>query len=127
MFDCVATPAGLDSWWTKGASGLPCEANEYELFFGDGYHWGAVVSACDPPREFELTMTRADGDWTGSRVGFSFEEREGVTHVRFRHTGWPEENDHYRISSFCWAMYLRLLKRYAESGEIVEYEDRLDA
>jgi hypothetical protein len=33
---------------------------------------------------------------------------------------------HYRTSSFCWAMYLRLLKRYVEHGEVVPYEKRLD-
>ncbi len=49
------------------------------------------------------------------------------TLVRFSHTGWPEDNDHYRISSFCWAMYLRLMKKYVEEGTIVEFRKRLDA
>ncbi|MCH8956850.1 SRPBCC domain-containing protein, partial [candidate division KSB1 bacterium] len=37
-----------------------------------------------------------------------------------------EANEHYRVSCYCWAMYLRLLKRYVEHGETVPYEDRLD-
>ena len=36
------------------------------------------------------------------------------------------KNDHYKISSYCWAMYLRILKRYVESGEEVPYENRLN-
>jgi hypothetical protein len=45
----------------------------------------------------------------------------------FAHRGWPEANDHYRTSSFCWAMYLRLMKRHLETGEQVPYAIRLDA
>jgi hypothetical protein len=45
--------------------------------------------------------------------------------VRFHHLGWPEANEHYRISCFCWAMYLRIMKRNLEYGETVPYERRL--
>ncbi|HMY76632.1 MAG TPA: SRPBCC domain-containing protein, partial [Blastocatellia bacterium] len=71
-------------------------------------------------------ITVAMDDWMNARVGFRLEERDGATQVRFHHTGWPEASEHYRISSFCWAMYLRLLKRYVEFGEVVPYDQRLD-
>jgi hypothetical protein len=77
--------------------------------------------------EFELELVEADDDWTGTRLGFTLEESGGVTQVRFHHMGWPESNEHYRVSCYCWAMYLRLLRRYVEQGEVVEYEVRLDA
>jgi hypothetical protein len=35
-------------------------------------------------------------------------------------------NDHFRISCYCWPMYLRLLRRHIEHGEVVPYADRLD-
>ncbi len=49
------------------------------------------------------------------------------TRVQFRHNGWPHVNEHFRVSSYCWALYLRLLRRHVELGETVPYEDRLDA
>src|SRR5262249_55632985 len=97
-----------------------------ELSFGPGYDWHAKVTRCVANSEFELVMTRADSDWNGSRVGFQLEDQTGVTLVRFYHTGWPATNEHYRISSHCWAMYLRVLRRYIEHGELVPYENRLD-
>lgn len=100
---------------------------EYELWFGPEYDWRAVVTRCVPEREFELEMTRAMEDWMRTRIGFYFDEKDGITQVRFQHIGWPEANEHYRISSYCWAMYLRLLRRYVEFGEVVSYEKRLDA
>lgn len=126
VFEAISTPAGLDSWWTLKSDGRAEKGAEYRLYFGDRYDWRAVVSRYSPASEFELTMTVADDDWLHTRVAFDLEPTGGRTEVRFRHSGWPEANDHFSISSFCWAMYLRLLKRYVESGEVVSYGDRLN-
>ena len=72
-------------------------------------------------------MVRADADWLDTRVGFRLDAQGDATIVRFHHTGWPSFNEHYRISCHCWAMYLRILRRYLEHGEFVPYENRLDA
>ncbi len=90
VFEMFTTPAGLDQWWTLKSSGQPVEGGEYELFFGPEYDWRARVTKCVPDVEFELEMTRADGDWTGSRVGVRLEPRGESTRVQFRHVGWPE-------------------------------------
>lgn len=127
VFRAVSTSVGLASWWTKRTSGEPMLGSEYELWFGPEYDWRAVVSKCVQDTEFELEMKKSDEDWQGTRVGFVMNEKNGVTQVRFCHAGWPEANDHYRGSSFCWALYLRLLKRYVEHGDVVPYEDRDNA
>ena len=106
---------------------MPVEGAEYELWFGPEYDWRAVVSRCVPDAEFEFRITDAQEDWLETRVRFLLDEKDGVTQVRFQHTGWPEANEHYSVSCYCWAMYLRLLKRYVEQGELTPYEDRLDA
>jgi len=127
VFEAMSTPAGLDEWWTLGSSGKPERGAEYDLDFGPGYAWKAMVTRCEPGKAFELEMTRADADWKGTRVGCVLEEREGTTRVRFHHAGWREANDHHRTSCFCWAMYLRVLRRHVEHGERVPYDRRLDA
>jgi uncharacterized protein YndB with AHSA1/START domain len=127
VFDAVSTPSGLDSWWTKRCVGRPAEGAEYELWFGPQYDWRAVVRKCTPPTEFIFEMIRADDDWRGTALRFQLREENGVTHVRFEHLGWPQANEHFRTSNFCWAMYLRLLKRYVERGEVVPYDARLEA
>jgi len=126
VFEAVSTPAGLDCWWTKPSAGRPSVGAEYEFWFGPQYDWRAEVTSCMPGSEFELRMTRADADWNDTRVGFQIEDRLGKTWIRFYHTGWPSANEHYRISCNCWALYLRILRRYLEQGEMVPYERRLD-
>jgi uncharacterized protein YndB with AHSA1/START domain len=127
VFRAVSTPQGLDTWWTMRSAGSPREGAEYELWFGPDYDWRAKVTRYLPDSEFEIEMVRADGDWRGTRIGLHLESRGKVTWVRFHHTGWPSSNEHYRVSSTCWAMYLRILRRYLEHGESVPYENRLDA
>ncbi len=127
VFAAVSKPEGLDAWWTKRSAGVPTLGAEYELWFGPEHDWRARVTRCVPGSEFELEMVQADEDWLGTRVGFSLTSGNGFTQLRFRHTGWPAANEHYRISCYCWAMYLRILRRYLEHGESVGYEERLDA
>lgn len=126
VFTSLSTAEGLDTWWTQKSSGIPALGREFKLWFGPSHHWRAVVTQCVSDKFFELEMTQADADWQGTKVGFHLEEQAGETRVRFHHTGWPTVNDHYQISSYCWAMYLRVLKRYIEHGERVPYTDRLD-
>jgi len=127
VFEAVSTPRGLDCWWTLRSAGEPVEGAELELYFGPHHDWRARVTRCVAPVEFELEIVRADQDWTGTRVGFRLEDQSGRTWVRFHHTGWPEANEHWRISCYCWAMYLRILRRCLEHGERVPYGERLDA
>ncbi len=126
VFEGISTPDGLDRWWSKSATGNPKLGNDYELNFGPGFKWSAVVTKFSKNREFELTMTDANSDWVNTRVGFSLNYNNGKTEVDFYHKGWPLKNKHYKISCYCWAMYLRLLKRFMEYGEKVPYENRLE-
>ena len=126
VFEAVSTPAGLDSWWTKTCEGSPAAGIEYTLGFGPEFDWRAVVTQCVPDSAFEIRLTKADSDWQNSRVGFELTEQNGSTMVKFQHEGWPEPNEHYWVSCLCWTRYLDLLKLYAETGESVPYETRLD-
>lgn len=128
VFQCFATTDGLDKWWTKKSSGVIRNGGDLRLYFGPQYDWHARVTRHEPPSAFELQITDAHPDWMGTRVGCELSaEGDNATRVRFHHTGWPEQNEHWRVSCFCWAMYLRILRRKLEYGETVEYERRLEA
>jgi hypothetical protein len=59
---------------------------------------------------FELRIIKAEEDWKGTLAGFNLLEKDWNIHEEFYNTGWSEISEHYKISSFCWAMYLRFLK-----------------
>jgi uncharacterized protein YndB with AHSA1/START domain len=127
VFEMFSTPDGLDRWWTKSSSGEPKEGAEYTLSFGPGYDWRGTVTRCVPSSAVEFLMHDSHADWDGTRLGCELKpEAPGVTRVCFYHTGWPEGNEHWRVSCHCWAMYLRVLRRYLEYGETVPFEKGLE-
>lgn len=127
VFEAITSPPCLDKWWTESSDGQASPGSTYQLRFGPGYDWRATVTKCEPNREFEWTLTAAMDDWLGTRVGFALEEQEGLTTLAFYHAGWQEASEHFCVSNCCWAMYLRLLRRNIEFGEVVPYAARLDA
>ncbi len=127
VFEMMTSPQGLDCWWTKRSGGKVALGETYDLWFGAEYHWRGTVTRCQTGLAFEWTMTQAMDDWLDTRVGFDLEEKDGVTTVDFYHSGWKEASAHYRVSNCCWAMYMRILRRNLELGEVVPYEARLGA
>ncbi len=125
VFRAVTTPSGLDTWWTLGCRGRPEIGSLYELDFGNDLVWQAQVVQLVPLKEFALQMTRCHEDWMDTEIAFELTHEKGQAEVRFFHKGWPLSNDHFYISNYCWAMYLRILKRNLEFGEFVPYEERL--
>lgn len=126
VFRAVSTPAGFDAWWTKTSAGHAVAGAEFELGFGPEYNWRARVTKCTSPSEFELQLVQSDPDWLGTRVGFRLEPQAQLTQLRFYHTGWRTANEHWRVSCYCWPIYLRLLRRHLEHGELVPYDQRLE-
>ncbi len=126
VYDAVTLPSLLNQWWPKQSRGHPEVGVVYELDFGPEYQWRAEVTRAEPGVAFELRMLESDADWSGTRVGFELSPIADGTHVSFYHRNWPEANGHFRTSCHCWALYLRVLRRHVELGEVVPYEQRLN-
>lgn len=125
VFQMFANPEDLNCWWTLDAKGSPDTGGEYCFGFGPEYQWRGIVTGLVPNQWLEWEMTEADPDWKGTRVGVRLSAAgDGNTSVDFYHSGWKSPNEHFRVSSNCWALYLRLLRRFVEHGEQVPYSDR---
>ena len=124
VFEAVSIPMHLDNWWTLKSSGKPEIGESYNLNFTDLYNWYCKVSFCKPNESIHFKMTKSDKDWNPTTFGFDLEEKDGGTYLRFFHKDWPEQNDHFKFSAFCWAMLLNGLKNYLEKGVIIPFEGR---
>lgn len=125
VFQAIVTPEEVDKWWSLQCSGDARMGGEYRLFFGEPWDWRARVSQYRPNEAFEWEMMVAMDDWVGTKVGFELMPIPEGTQVRFHHSGWAEESEHFRISSYCWAMLLRLLKVYVERGDVMPHAERV--
>ena len=124
VFHAISKPEHLNNWWTFESSGSPILGAEYNLNFTDPYNWFCKVSKVQDNASLHLKMTESDKDWLPTTFGFDLETTGQGTLLRFSHTNWEQDNDHFRHSSFCWAMLLNGLKNYIESGDIVPFEKR---
>ncbi|MDX1685434.1 MAG: SRPBCC domain-containing protein [Saprospiraceae bacterium] len=124
VFDAFSRPEHLNNWWTLESSGQPEVGEIYRLYFGDPYDWRFRVSRSERNNIFEWKVQSADKDWEPTSVGIELKEvNDGVT-VNFYHINWPEDNDHYKHSNYCWAHLLNGLKKYVEEGTIIPFDER---
>lgn len=124
VFEGVSSPALLNEWWTNDCKGECKIGSEYELRFSQNCVWFARVTKMIQNREFELLMFNSHEDWDDTKIGFHLENIGDVTKLRFYHSDWNNLNEHFRISSYCWAVYLRILKGYLEKGIRIAYDER---
>lgn len=124
VFDAVSQPIHLDNWWTLKSSGKPELNSEYNLNFTDQYNWFCKVLKIKANESFYLKMTNSDEDWNPTTFGFDLESNKKGTMVKFCHINWPKNNDHFKHSSFCWALLLNGLKNYLEKGIVIPFEER---
>lgn len=124
VFDAVSQPEHLNNWWSLKSSGKPELNSEYNLNFTDKYNWFCRVSKVKVNASFHLKMTESDEDWMPTTFGFELEPKDNGTYLRFNHQNWPENNDHFKHSSFCWALLLNGLKNYLEKGIVIPFESR---
>jgi len=124
VFEAVSDPKHLINWWPSICTGKPMVGEEYNLFFTEEYNWYGIVNEYDFNRKFVIKMTRTSENWDSTSFGFEVEEMNENVLLRFFHSGWKEQNDHFRITSFCWAMLLNGLKNYLEKGTIIPFEER---
>ena len=124
IFDAFCTVDGLNNWWPSKSTGQPKSGQEYVFWFGPEYDWRGVVTHAVPGKSLTWKMSQASEDWMGTEVGFDLSTIKDGTRVSFFHKGWKEPNEHYAISSFCWASLLTGLKNYVEKGTIVPFEER---
>jgi uncharacterized protein YndB with AHSA1/START domain len=126
VFRALSTPAGLDAWWTLDSEGEGRPGSEWRFGFGPGFQWRGRVTGFRADSLMAWRITEADADWTGTTVALELAPSGGGTQIHFAHTGWAAANAHFRTSSYCWAMYLRILRRVAEGGPAVPYDARLN-
>lgn len=124
VFKAISLGEEFSNWWTKMSSGHPVLHAKYRFYFSPEYDWTATIVEYVEDSEIAFQFVEADNDWLGTVMAFKLYFAEGTTRTAFSHTGWSATNEHFRRSSYCWAMYLNLMKIYVESGQISAFEDR---
>jgi len=124
VFKAISQANELINWWPKKCSGQCQLGAIYNFYFTDEYDWLAQLDKMTPNEFIQFKMTRSDKDWEKTYFNFKLKVIEEKTRLTFSHCNWREINHHYRRSSYCWALLLKGLKEYTESGIILSFENR---
>jgi len=124
VFEAVTDAEKLIHWWPLKCNGNPELNSSYNFYFSEEYNWYGKVVKLDINSSFHVKMTRSDEDWNPTTFRFDLEQKKESVLLKFSHVDWPHHNEHFRRSSFCWAMLLNGLKNYVENGTIVPFEKR---
>lgn len=124
LFNALSEPIELEKWWPNRCKGECVLGAVYNFHFSEEYDWYAKIERLKPNTFIEYKMTQSDPDWNATSFSFKLIEKGERTLLEFAHCNWPENNHHFRRSSFCWAMLLNGLKNYLEKGIVVPFESR---
>lgn len=137
VYHALTTAEGLSAWWTPGATAVPGQGSIARFPFGEGYYKEMEVVALEPATRVQWHCIAGAHEWIGTDINFrlmavdkrsiqlSHPEINGqaeqlasdnATLLIFHHDNWKEYTPMFAECSYTWALFLRSLKLYCETG-----------
>jgi uncharacterized protein YndB with AHSA1/START domain len=115
IFEAIVTQEGLVSWFSRSTIARP-QAGYVNVFTFGNYRLELKITDLVPNKRVGWLCTRAIEAWLHTTISFELEEQGENTLLRFAHADWKAMNDAFASSCYDWAMFLRSLKSYCETG-----------
>lgn len=121
--ELVATPTGIEQWWTgHSVGGEAGVGGTMQMFFG-GPEAAVVVKVVeDTPDRIAWHIVDGPPDWLDTDITFTFRPTDsGGTTLLFCHTRWRDPGEFMANCSSEWASYLIGLKAGLEGGNLTPF------
>ena len=117
IFHMISTSDGLNTWWTVASEGKLDVNEKFRFYFAKDFDWQAKVLEFKTDESLTFQMVKADEDWDNTLLSFEIiSVGQNRCKLRFEHRNWAKINDHFRRTSFCWALYLNDMKKHLEKA-----------
>lgn len=126
IYKALTTHEGLANWWTPDVAGSIAPGENLIFGFGPDYKKVMEIEKLDPEKEVQWLCKEAVSDWVDTTLNFSLADAPNGTKLKFAHTGWENYNDMFYQCSYDWAMFLRSMKKYCETGKGQPFPDQHD-
>lgn len=123
VYDAITTEKGLASWWTPKVTARPEVGSIASFHFGPSYAKEMKIVKLVPRKEVSWKCTSATEEWLHTDVHFYLRPYEKGVELFFEHNNWRSFTEMFSQCSFDWAMFLRSLKLYCETGKGKPYPD----
>lgn len=121
--ELIATPAGIERWWTGhtvgGDAGI---GGKLEMFFGGAEPAAVMQVTDDTPERIVWRVVDGPPDWLDTHITFTFRPTDtGGTTLLFSHRGWRDSGEFMANCNSEWASYLIGLKAGLEGGNLTPF------
>lgn len=123
IFEALTTVEGLQHWWTPVIS----EENKGKVLrfnFGPDYYKKMQVLTTEPDQYVAWKCIEAVAEWVDTLIHFELTENGNRTILKFSHNQWKAYTDLFSQCSFDWAMFLRSLRLYCQTGQGLPYPNQ---
>jgi uncharacterized protein YndB with AHSA1/START domain len=123
VYNAITTQEGLSAWWTPQTA-AKAEVGSISTFgFGPTYFKEIRVDELTPGRLVKWKCLTGDPEWVDTDFEFVLTPFAKGTELFFSHRNWSAYTAMYSQCSFDWAMFLRSLKLYCETGKGKPFPD----
>lgn len=137
IYAALTSPEGLSAWWTPGVTTTP-QNSTVRFPFGDAYYKEMAVTESIISERLQWRCVAGASEWIGTTLSFELksgtvtslkkhfpeldgqfnqtESRTAGTVIIFQHGDWKNTTPMFAECSYTWALFLRSLKLYCETG-----------
>lgn len=115
VYDAVTTQEGIEGWWCKHTT-AKAELDFVNVFVFGKFRNEMRVTVLTPNRHVAWECIDSIEEWIGTTISFDLEEKTGNTLLRFTHGGWRSITDTFAGCNFDWALFMKSLKSFCETG-----------
>lgn len=116
VFDAISTIGGLSAWWTPDVKGSNVVGESLYFYFGKTYYKRMTVTKQETGKMVAWRCDEGVPEWINTLITFDVRETDGYCRLFFNHDKWSGYSPMFYQCSYDWAMFLRSLKKYCESG-----------
>lgn len=123
VFNAITTQEGLAGWWTPDTIARPEEGTVLKFNFGKDYYKEIRVETLHHYDKVSWLVLQAHQEWIGTAIRFELEAHVKGSVLSFHHDNWKAYTHEFAGCSYAWALFLRSLKLYCETGKGLPFPD----
>lgn len=116
IYEAITTQEGIEGWWCKNTTAQP-QIGFVNIFIFGQFRNEMKVTELVPAKSVEWECINSIEEWIGTRISFDLEEKNEKTILHFTHGDWRAITDTFAGCSYDWALFMKSLKSYCETGK----------